>query len=157
MKVYKRNFLSLIWSLILALVALLFINFIVYWFVTEKAPDYTWVFYIVLVLSSVYLLYSSIFKENIKIELENKNFKYYENNKLKEDIDLSKVFYGYKIVDNSIVDLYLYEDDQQTKKILDCSPLGVSKFYELIEDIEKVTKNKGYIPEAKIIKKEGDK
>ena len=119
MKVYKRNFLSLIWSLILALVALLFINFIVYWFVTE-----------------------------------NKNFKYYENNKLKEDIDLSKVFYGYKIVDNSIVDLYLYEDDQQTKKILDCSPLGVNKFYELIEDIEKVTKNKGYIPEAKIIKKE---
>ena len=94
MKVYKRNFLSLIWSLILALVALLFINFIVYWFVTEKAPDYTWVFYIVLVLSSIYLLYSSIFKENIKIELENKNFKYYENNKLKEDIDLSKVFYG---------------------------------------------------------------
>ena len=62
-----------------------------------------------------------------------------------------------KIVDNSIVDLYLYEDDQQTKKILDCSPLGVNKFYELIEDIEKVTKNKGYIPEAKIIKKEGDK
>ena len=157
MKVYKRNFLSLIWSLILALVALLFINFIVYWFVTEKAPDYTWVFYIVLVLSSFYLLYSSIFKENIKIELENKNFKYYENNKLKEDIDLSKVFYGYKIVDNSIVDLYLYEDDQQTKKILDCSPLGVNKFYELIEDIEKVTKNKGYIPEAKIIQKEGDK
>ena len=157
MKVYKRNFLSLIWSLILALVALLFINFIVYWFVTEKAPDYTWVFYIVLVLSSIYLLYSSIFKENIKIELENKNFKYYENNKLKEDIDLSKVFYGYKIVDNSIVDLYLYEDDQQTKKILDCSPLGVNKFYELIEDIEKVTKNKGYIQEAKIIKKEGDK
>ena len=157
MKVYKRNFLSLIWSLILALVALLFINFIVYLFVTEKAPDYTWVFYIVLVLSSIYLLYSSIFKENIKIELENKNFKYYENNKLKEDIDLSKVFYGYKIVDNSIVDLYLYEDDQQTKKILDCSPLGVNKFYELIEDIEKVTKNKGYIAEAKIIKKEGDK
>jgi len=83
MKVYKRNFISLIWSLILALFALLFINFIVYWFVTEKAPNYTWVFYVVLALSSLYILYSTIFKENIKIEIDSKFFKYYENNKLK--------------------------------------------------------------------------
>ena len=157
MKIYKRNFLSLIWSLILALVAILFINYIVYWFVTEKAPDYVWVFYLTLVLSSLYLLYSSIFKENIKIELENKYLKYYQNNKLKEEIDLSKTFYGYEIVDNSVIDLYLYEKDEDTKKILDCAPLGVNKFYQLIEDIKKQTKNNEYIPEAKIVKKEGDK
>lgn len=157
MKVYKRNFISLIWSLILALFALLFINFIVYWFVTEKAPNYTWVFYVVLGLSSLYILYSTIFKENIKIEIDSKFFKYYENNKLKEEIDLSKCSYGYKIVDNSIIDLYLYEENQDKTKLLDCSPLGVNKFYDLLEDIKEYTKNKDNIPEAKIIKKEGDK
>ena len=113
--------------------------------------------YITLVLSSLYLLYSSIFKENIKIELENKYLKYYQNNKLKEEIDLSKTFYGYKIVDNSVIDLYLYEKDEDTKKILDCAPLGVNNFYQLIEDIKKQTKNNEFIPEAKIVKKEGDK
>lgn len=157
MKVYKRNFISLIWSLILALFALLFINFIVYWFVTEKAPNYTWVFYVVLALSSLYILYSTIFKENIKIEIDSKFFKYYENNKLKEELDLSKCSYGYKIVDNSIIDLYLYEENQDKTKLLDCSPLGVNKFYDLLEDIKEYTKNKDNIPEAKIIKKEGDK
>lgn len=156
MKVYKRNFISLIWSLILALFALLFINFIVYWFVTEKAPNYTWVFCVVLALSSLYILYSTIFKENIKIEIDSKFFKYYENNKLKEEIDLSKCSYGYKIVDNSIIDLYLYEENQDKTKLLDCSPLGVNKFYDLLEDIKEYTKNKDNIPEAKIIKK-GDK
>ena len=157
MKIYKRGILSLLYSLVLALIAILFINYIVYWLITEKAPNYTWIFYIVLTLSSLFMLYSSIFKENIRIEIENKYLKYYENNKLTEEIDLSKVFYGYKIVDNSVIDLYFYEKDEDTKKILDCAPLGVNKFYKLIEDIKKETKNKDFIEEAKIVKKEGDK
>ena len=89
MKIYKRGILSLLYSLVLALIGILFINYIVYWLITEKAPDYIWIFYIVLTLSSLFMLYSSIFKENISIEVVNKYLKYYENNKLIVEKDLS--------------------------------------------------------------------
>lgn len=153
MKIYKRNFINLLWSLILTLFGLLFVNFIIYWFINEKAPNHIWIFYIIVISSSLYFLYSSIFKENIKIEIDNKYLKYYENNILKEEIDLSKVSYGYKITNNNYINLYLYEDNNNNYKSLDCSPLGVTKFYDLIEEISKSTKNKDNIPEAKIIKK----
>ena len=151
MKVYKRGIVSFIWSMIIAVFGSAALFFVVSMFTRNS--------YILFSIPGVVLLmsvYMAVFSENIRFEIQEEEFKYIKRGKVRNTFDLRNCYSGYKVrtsdgsADN--IQLYLVEKNtNQAEEIsIDCTALGVNKFYKMYEDIKKFTEEK---PEKLEVKK----
>ena len=138
MKTYKRGILSFIWSLFLAIAAGVFLFFVVGWF-----TDNAMIIYGISGAVMLIYLYMTVFSENIKFEIEEGKFRYYKRNKIREDVDLTESYIGYnvKTSDGSADHIYLYINTTSgEEKSINCTPLGVSKFYKMFDEMKRYAK-----------------
>ena len=137
MRVFRRGIFSLLWSLLLAVVGGPFLGFIISWFTEDM-----YIILIPAILVSLWLLYSAIFSENIRFEIdEDGMFRYIKRKKIEKELNLKEYYCGYrtKVSDGTTDDLrlnLLKTDDSEDKFDIDCTPLGTSKFHKMFFLIE---------------------
>ena len=141
MKEFKRGIMSIIWSLILACAAPVFI-----YFIASIFTDKTIIMYGLAAAAFIFLIIQTIFNENIKIEILDYNFKFYKRNELKHDLDLRNYYSGYSArTSDGTADylrLQLIEKNTGEEILLDCTSLGQSKFYEMYSMVENFSDEK---------------
>lgn len=139
MVTYKRGAWSLIKSLGIAIIAPVALAFIIDWFTQNPL--------IVLGIPAVilvFLLFTSIFSENIKIELDGNTLRYYKRNKLKGEYDLLNSDIRLRTRTNmsagtSSREHYLYITPAGgSEDYIDCSPLGFKQSNDLFERIQQI-------------------
>ena len=148
-KVYKRGFFSYIGSLTVAIVTPVFV-----WFIASIFTENIYILYGPSAVIFLFLIYSTIFKENIKFEIEDGEFKYFQKGKLKRELNLKEYYSGYRVKTSDgsadIIMLYLAKiGDEQEEVDIDCTALGTIKFYKMYETIKEYAKEKVEKLEAK--------
>ena len=138
---FKRGLWSLIKSLTVAIFAPAFVFFIVLMFSSSY-----FVPAIVAGLVFIFAFYTSLFSENIRFVIENGEFKYFKNGKLKETFILKETNFRYRIKSTSdgtgtSHDINLYvsklsdikDTDEISETLIDCSPIGIRKFEKMFD------------------------
>jgi len=91
---------------------------------------------------AVIILYITIVGENIRVEVDLRELRYYKGSKLKESYVLENIGVGYYsrvergLMGNENLLLKVRKFDTQDETSLDCSPLGQKQFYKLFEYLE---------------------
>jgi hypothetical protein len=141
MKVYKRTVFSLLVSIIIAPFGGLAAWFIVGIFIKIAA-----VYYAAGILAFAALLYMAIFSENVYVELDDDgNFRYYKRAALLEEYKISECRVGYRRKsDRSFpvshdIKLQIIDKNEE-EHFIDCSPLGLTQFTELFDELKKLAK-----------------
>lgn len=148
MQVYKRTVGSLIKSLILtpfAGVAAFVVLYILLQFVNLGTIG-VYLLYIVPVLAFLWMLYASIFSENIRVEIDPAGTcRYFKNGKLLKQWFLPQCQVGYYkrtesgLMGNNNIRLDIRNEMGQDETV-DCSPLGSTQFYNMFAHMETFTK-----------------
>lgn len=148
MQTYKRSTWNLIKGLVLTPFAAVFgviLILFLYQFIDLGAAS-VYVLYGVPILLFVWMLYSTIFSENIRFELEpTGRCRYYVKGKLKHDWDLTRSQVGYYHKSSSRVGSdhnisFTIQDETGRTEMIDCSPLGPTRFHAMFDEMEKFTK-----------------
>ena len=141
MQIFKRGIFSLIKSLGLAVLGPIVLAIIIYFF-TENMM----IIIIPPAIVGLWLLKLAIFSENIRFEIEKTGqFRYIQRNEIKLNINLSEYYCGYRAktsdgsADNLTLSL-LKVDGKSEEERIDCTALGLSKFYKMYDLIESYTK-----------------
>ena len=137
MKVYKRGVFSLIKSLLIAIIAPVFLGFLISAFTDNMI-------FILAIPAAIFLflLKSAIFSENIKFELsESGEFKYYVRNNLKETYNLADCSIGYSAKSTNGDEDYIYLTivNSEGENRIECTALELNKFYKMYEEMEAFT------------------
>jgi len=137
MKLYKRGIFSLVKSIFVALFAP-----VALFFVLSIFTDNALIMYSICAAALLWLLYTGIFNENIKFEIsEDGILNYYVRNNLKNTFELKKCTIGYKCKstngDADNISLQIITKD--IEEFIDCTPLGMTKFYKMYAEIEQYT------------------
>jgi hypothetical protein len=148
MQVYKRSVGSLIKSLILAPfagVAVFVVLYILLQFVNFGTLG-VYLLYGVPVFAFLWMLYASIFSENIRVEIDPAGTcRYFKNNKLMKQWLLPQCQVGYYkrtesgLLGNNNIRLDIRNEMGQDETV-DCSPLGSTQFYNMFAHMETFTK-----------------
>ena len=149
---FKRGIWSLLKSLLVAVAAPVALFFVVSIF-TEKS----WLLYGIPSIAFVFLVYCAIFSENIRFIIEGNRLEYYKRSKLETyDLNLYDVGYRAKTTDGDPDHIYLYltKKGEEDSISIDCTPLGLSKFYKMYELLETSSEKKVHKVQTK---KKGDK
>jgi len=137
-KVYKRTIWMFLSSFIGSIVGAAAIGFITYLF-TEDLRIIIGVTLVILGLSMVLTL----FGENIRFELDVNELKHFKNNKLKNTFKLNDISVGYETETGrkkaTTITFTVYEHSTNKSVDIDCSPLGLTQFYRMFEEIEPQT------------------
>lgn len=157
MKVYKRKLFSMIKGLVLAVAAAFAAYVIAGIFISNP----TTVLVIALVIL-LWLLYSAVFSENIRIELDGGEFRFYKGARLKARFDLHNCAVRYQIRTEGgfpvTHDINLYITDMvknpEDEMHIDCSPLSRGQFDDLFARMEQIAAPAA--PKLKTIKKNRD-
>lgn len=133
--VYKRPIFQLIKSIVIA------ICFGVAWyFIVPMFTSNVLIVYGGLALATLALLYMAFFSENIRFEIEGSQLRYYQKGKLRNTFELKDCGYSYRVKHSSStdsIDLCLQPADGSDALDIDCASLGDSRFYKMIEHIER--------------------
>ena len=144
---FKRGIWSFIKSLTVALVAPIALFFVVSIF-----TDNLLILAGLSALAFLFLIYSTIFSENIKFVIEGDILNYYKMSKLKT-YNLKDYVVGYnaKTTDGDPDHIYLELVGKESGEELsiDCTALGLSKFYQMYELIESTSITKSTKIETK--------
>lgn len=143
MQIFKRtklNFLKNLFYAIGAPVAVCFLVYIVGGFLTT---DMNLLAYIGIGLGAVaflVLLHSVIFSENIFVEVDDKELRYYQRGKLKKTYLFATCNFGYHTVSSSgttdTIRLKILHLETGDEEVLDLQPLGSRQFYKLFTILE---------------------
>ena len=139
--VYKRKSYLMIWGVVTSF----FGGFVVYFIaaflgglVFESVKEIY--LYIISGLVTLLLLCTTIFSENIKFEIDDNEFRYYQRGKLKRAFSLSKISVGYKTKTgsstNTTIDLQVIDVETEEVTYIDCEPLGLNQFYKMFAVLE---------------------
>jgi len=137
--VYKRS----TFSMIKGIVAAPFSGLIVCFFCSFLLSDRNSMLLGVAV--AMIILYISVFGENIRIEVDDKELRYYKGKKMLASYMLDNISVGYNskiesgFLGNQDITLRIYDMTTDTEAGIDCSPIGSRKFDELYEYLESKT------------------
>ena len=144
---FKRGIWSFIKSLTIAVVTPVFV-----FFITGLFTENIWIATGVAALIFIFLIYMTIFSENIKFVVDGEKLEYYKRKRL-ETYNLKECVVGYraKTTNGSADHLYLEILNKKTKesKDIDCTALGLNKFYKMYDLIEAASANKATKMETK--------
>jgi len=97
------------------------------------------------VVAAIAVLYVTLVTEDIRVEVDARELRYFKRNKLREAYPLSNLGVGYRtrvergLFGNEDLTLKLLLLDSGEEKSLDCSSLGTTRFYKLFETLEERT------------------
>lgn len=140
MKVYKRGAWSLTKSLGLAIAGPVLLALVLSWLFTNPL-----IVFGIPAAILLWLLYMSVFSENIRIELDGDLLRYFKSNKLKAEYYLPECSMRLKRLSRrsgATTDYhhYLYitrlSGEQQGEESIDCTPLGYSKSEDLFSQLK---------------------
>ena len=135
--VCKRTFFSMLTGIVGAPFAGFVAIIIASFFVEEKPALYA-----IGTAIAVLILFVTIFGENIRVEADEKELRYFKRNKLRECYALENLSVGYRartesgLMGNNSFTLRLLLLDTQEEKQIDCSPIGQRQFFKLYEYLE---------------------
>jgi len=138
--VFKRSFFSMLTGIIGAPFAGLVV-FIIGSFFTENQTLLTGIAVAVVIL----VLFVTVFGENIRVEVGDKELRYYKNGGLKKSYALDRIVVGYRariehgLFGNQNITLRIFDTDKQEEETLDCSPLGKRRFDRLFAYLDEHT------------------
>ena len=100
----------------------------------------------VTVLFFLSFLYSAIFGDNIRFEIEPNlsEMRYIKKGKLKKVYNLEKCAVGYSIRKRGMSVEYIrlkIQDEDGAEEIIDCEPLGETQFMAMVELMESTSKS----------------
>lgn len=141
MQTFKRGPISLISSLVVAIV-----TGAVLYFVIGIFTDNPWIYMGISGAIFLLLLHGAFFSENIRFEVEGSEFRYYQKGKLKDTVELTKAMIGYdiKTTNGSADYIYLLMNvDNVEQKSIDATSIGLTKFYKMYDVLKQYAKEKG--------------
>lgn len=140
MRVYKRSMWVMFKELVSAPAAGLVVYFVAGFF-TNSAP----IAYGVSALVTLAVGYLATFGGNIRFELDPGGvFRYYKGGKLQSSHNITKCHISYRcesvsgLWGSDDIELQISSDEDSC---IDCSPLGLGRFHEMFEEMEKLSKN----------------
>ena len=148
MTTFKRtplNFLKNFGYAIGSPVVLYFAVYFIGGFFTEDTKMLSLIGYGLGVLSFLYLLHSVLFSENIHVEIDEKELRYFKRGHLKERYPFTEYSFGYRTVTSGsttdTINLQIFELATETESTLDLQPLGPFQFNKLFALIEEYQAN----------------
>jgi len=139
--VYKRSFFSLLKGIIGAPFAGVLAGIIAGFFFPDNTTLLLGIGLVVMAL----ILLTTIFSENIRLEIDDNELRYYKRGKLRETYTLNQITVGYRtrvesgVMGNEDLTLRIFVASDEREASIDCSPLGVRRFYKLFAYLEEHT------------------
>ena len=140
---FKRTPLNFLKNFIYAVVTPVFVYFLVYivgGFLTENMSLLHYIGIGLGALAGIFLLYSVVFSENIFVEVDDKELRYYKRGKLKTSYSFEHCQFGYYTVSSSgttdRIELKILHMENGMEERLDLQPLGSRQFHKLFEILE---------------------
>jgi len=137
LQVYKRSMFSMIKGIVGAPFAGIVAIIIVSFFVDNQV-----ILAVIGVATAVAVLFVTLVSEDIRVEVDERELRYFKRSKLSESFPLANLGVGYRtkvergLLGNEDLTLKLLLLDTGEERALDCSALGAGRFYKLFETLE---------------------